>query len=154
EALWNGGRLFYVGAGTSGRLGVLDAAEAPPTFGVPPDKIIAIIAGGTKALTRSVEGAEDNEKAGAKNLRKYRPSKKDVVLGISSGATTPYVHAALKEAKRRSLRTIWMVCTPVAERPPYVDVVISLLTGPEVITGSTRMKAGSATKMVLNMIST
>jgi N-acetylmuramic acid 6-phosphate etherase len=154
EAFARDGRLFYVGAGTSGRLGVLDAAESPPTFGVPPTRVQALIAGGKGALTRSVEGAEDDAKKGAKEIAAKKPTRKDVVIGISAGSTTAYVRGALLEARRRKARTVLITCTPLSERGDFADLVITALTGPEVLTGSTRMKAGSATKMILNTIST
>lgn len=154
EAFQNGGRLIYVGAGSSGRLGVLDASEAPPTFGVPRTRVNALIAGGSRALTHSVEGAEDDPKQGAKEIAKKKPGKNDVVIGISAGSTAAFVHGALKEAKKRKAKTVLLTCTPLFETARFADLVITLLVGPEVLTGSTRMKAGSATKMVLNTIST
>lgn len=154
NAFAQGGRLFYAGAGTSGRLGALDAAECPPTFGVPKGQVIALIAGGKRALTDAIEGAEDRVQAGVKDLSAKKPTKKDVVIGISSGSTTPYVRGVLQKAREIGCKTVLLTCTPLPERGDFVDHVITVLTGPEIITGSTRMKAGTATKMVLNMIST
>ncbi|MFH1262715.1 MAG: N-acetylmuramic acid 6-phosphate etherase [Pseudomonadota bacterium] len=154
ESFAKGGRLFYVGAGTSGRLGVLDAAECPPTFGVEPTQVQALIAGGRRTLTRSAEGAEDNAKAGAREIAAKKVTRKDVVIGISAGSTTAYVLGALQEARKRKARTALLTCTPLRDRGDFVDLVITALTGPEILTGSTRMKAGSATKMILNTIST
>jgi N-acetylmuramic acid 6-phosphate etherase len=148
-----GGRLIYVGAGTSGRLGILDASECPPTFGVPRAMVQGIIAGGAKALRRSVEGAEDIAEAGAAAVRRKRVGPKDTVIGISASSLAPFVIAALKEAHRAGARTILFSCTPV-KKPPCANVVINPLVGPEIITGSTRLKAGTATKLTLNMITT
>lgn len=150
-----GGRLFYVGAGTSGRLGVLDAAEMPPTFGTDPELVQGIIAGGYDALVRAREGAEDRAEDGARDLeaRGVRPG--DFVLGIAASGTTPYVHGALARARALQARTGFLLCTPPSdELRARHDVVIAPLTGPEVVTGSTRMKAGTATKMVLNTLTT
>jgi N-acetylmuramic acid 6-phosphate etherase len=151
----SGGRLFYVGAGTSGRLGVLDAAEMPPTFGTHPDMVQGIIAGGQGALVRAREGAEDDPDAGAAAIEERDVGPDDFVLGIATSGTTPYVHGALRRARERGARTGFLLCTPP---PPGLreahDVVIAPLVGPEVVTGSTRMKAGTATKLVLNTIST
>ncbi|MDP7027378.1 MAG: N-acetylmuramic acid 6-phosphate etherase [Candidatus Marinimicrobia bacterium] len=149
----SGGRLFYVGTGTSGRLGVLDAAECPPTFSTNPDMVQGIIAGGYDALVRSIEGAEDIPADGATEILNYEIKTEDVVLGISASSTTPYVLGALEKAKAIGAMTGLLLCND----PPkleYVDYVIPVIVGPEVITGSTRMKAGTATKMVLNMITT
>lgn len=151
-----GGRLIYVGAGTSGRLGVLDAAEIPPTFGTDPNLVQGVIAGGHEALVRSREGAEDDPEAGRAGIADRGVSGIDVVVGIAAGSTTPYVIAAVREARRRGATTVLLTCVspenaPLAEE---VDVVIAPRTGPEPITGSTRMKAGTATKLVLNMITT
>jgi N-acetylmuramic acid 6-phosphate etherase len=147
------GRLIYVGAGTSGRLGVLDASEAPPTFHVPHGRIVGLIAGGDAALRKSSEGAEDDPMGAAAELSRLNLSIADAVLGIAAGGTTPYVLGALRIAKRFGARTGLLACTPI-QRPLACDHLIILPTGPEVLTGSTRMKAGSATKMALNMIST
>jgi N-acetylmuramic acid 6-phosphate etherase len=154
EALSRGGRLFYVGAGTSGRLGVLDAAECPPTFGVPPKMVQGILAGGKKAFGRSAEIAEDSLSAGARAIRKARVTRRDIVCGISASGKTRFVRGALGEAKKRGALRLLVTCNPSPEIGPLASVVISLLVGPEIIAGSTRLKAGTATKMVLNMIST
>jgi N-acetylmuramic acid 6-phosphate etherase len=154
EKIYRGGRFFYVGAGTSGRLGVLDAAECPPTFGVSPSVVQGIIAGGKRALWRSAEGAEDDSRAGANALRQAGADANDVVCGISASGKTPFVRGALTEAKRRKAGRILIACHPEPEIGPLADVVINPVVGPEVIAGSTRMKAGTAIKMVLNMIST
>jgi N-acetylmuramic acid 6-phosphate etherase len=149
-----GGRLIYVGAGTSGRLGVLDAAECPPTFLSPPRMVRGVIAGGWKALRRAVEGAEDHPEDGAAAMDKLKVGPRDVVMGITTGGTTPFVHGALARARERGARTIFFGCVAEDHVSLPVDVSIRVLVGPEVITGSTRLKAGTATKMVLNMIST
>jgi N-acetylmuramic acid 6-phosphate etherase len=154
EALSRGGRLFYVGAGTSGRLGVLDAAECPPTFGVSPKMVQGMIAGGKKALWRSAEAAEDSLSAGARVIRRARVNGGDVVCGISASGRTPFVRGALGEAKKRGAFRLLVACSPSPEIGPLADVVIHLPVGPETIAGSTRLKAGTATKMVLNMLST
>lgn len=150
-----GGRLFYVGAGTSGRLGVLDASECPPTFGTDPQMVQGIIAGGLDALVRSQEGAEDVAADGAAAIDVRDVGPNDVVIGIAASGTTPYVRGALERAKERGARTVILACSPppddVVER---ADVAILPLTGPEVVTGSTRLKAGTATKLVLNTITT
>ena len=148
------GRLFYVGAGTSGRLGVLDASECPPTFGTDPDLVRGIIAGGTEALTRSIEGAEDRHEDGEQAVKDNGITAKDTVVGIATGGTTPFVHGALVQAKRIGAPTIFLCCNPDTDPAEEVDVIIRPITGPEVITGSTRMKAGTATKLVLNMLTT
>ncbi|MDX1675230.1 MAG: N-acetylmuramic acid 6-phosphate etherase [Longimicrobiales bacterium] len=155
ECFRRGGRLLYVGAGSSGRLGVLDAAEMPPTFGTDPEQVQGIIAGGYGALTRAQEGAEDIASAGADAVDDRDVGEHDFVLGIASSGTTPYVHGAVARARERGARTGLLLCThPTAEQRETHDVVIAPLVGPEVITGSTRMKAGTATKMVLNTITT
>ncbi|MGH7572596.1 MAG: N-acetylmuramic acid 6-phosphate etherase [Gemmatimonadota bacterium] len=156
EAFRSGGRLLYVGAGTSGRLGVLDASECPPTFGTDPDMVQGIIAGGQDALVRAIEGAEDEPADGAAAVARRDAGPSDVILGIAAGSTTPYVIGALQEAVRRGARTVLLACVPVEdiEIASEVDLVIAPLTGPEVVAGSTRMKAGTATKLVLNMITT
>lgn len=154
SAFQSGGRLIYIGAGTSGRLGVLDAAECPPTFRSDPKMVRGIIAGGKKALWRSVEGAEDDERAALRDLRRVAPTSKDVVLGIATGGTTPYVHAALAEARRRRARTVFLACVPKSQVRAACDVDIRVLVGPEILSGSTRLKAGTATKLVLNTITT
>ena len=151
----NGGRLFYVGAGTSGRLGVLDASEMPPTYGTDPEMVQGIIAGGYAALVRAQEGAEDDPADGAAAADERDVREGDFMLGIATSGTTPYVHGALRRARERGARTGFLLCTyPSKELIETHDVVIAPLVGPEVITGSTRMKAGTATKMVLNTITT
>jgi N-acetylmuramic acid 6-phosphate etherase len=152
-ALRAGGRLFFVGAGTSGRLGVLEAAECPPTFGTPPSLVQAIIAGGRRAVFRSREGAED-DRAAARAAIARRVRGGDVVVGLSASGVTPYVRAALGEARRRGAATVAVVCNPAAARGVTADVVIAPAPGPEVVAGSTRLKAGTATKLVLNMLTT
>jgi N-acetylmuramic acid 6-phosphate etherase len=154
EAISNGGRLFYVGAGTSGRLGVLDAAECPPTFCSDPELIQGILAGGMKAMVRSSEALEDREDDGADAIAERNICDLDVVFGITAGGTTPYVHGALKEAKYRGAKTIFFCCVPPDQFPRQYDIEIRPLVGAEVLTGSTRLKAGTATKLVLNTIST
>ena len=155
EAFRAGGRLFYVGAGTSGRLGVLDASEMPPTFGIPPEMVQGVIAGGLDALVRAIEGAEDHPELGAVEIDRREVGENDVVIGIATSGTTPFVHGALRRAKERGAGTGFVLCTPPSdEMKAAYDVVIAPLVGPEVVTGSTRMKAGSATKLVLNTIST
>ena len=150
-----GGRLIYVGAGTSGRLGVLDASEMPPTYGTDPEMVVGIIAGGHVALVRAQEGAEDKPEDGARAVDERNVGKNDFVLGIATSGTTPYVHGALRRARELGARTGFLLCTyPTVEMLATHDVVIAPLVGPEVITGSTRMKAGTATKMVLNTITT
>ena len=153
-AMQAGARLFYTGAGTSGRLGVLDASECPPTFNVPPDLVTAFISGGDGALRRSVEGAEDNPEEGAKDLDAYGFQHGDVLVGIAASGRTPYVVGAMQRAQSLGGTVIALACTSGAEISKYADVAIEVLCGPEVITGSTRMKAGTATKLVLNMLST
>ncbi len=153
-AFRQGGRLFYVGAGTSGRLGVLDAAECPPTFSVPPAMVQGIMAGGTRALVRSQEGAEDRAEEGARAVRSRKVGARDVVLGITASGLTPFVHGALREASRRGARVWLLTCNPLAQRPSYLSGVVPLAVGPEVLAGSTRLKAGTATKIVLNRITT
>ena len=155
DALRTGGRLVYVGAGTSGRLGVLDAAECPPTFGTSPEIVVGVIAGGYPALVKSAEGAEDDVNAGMAAMDAARVSPHDVVVGIAASGTTPFVRAALSRAQTIGARTVIVSCSP----PPRLlvdtcDVTIVPLVGPEALTGSTRMKAGTATKLVLNTIST
>jgi N-acetylmuramic acid 6-phosphate etherase len=151
-ALRGDGRLFYAGAGTSGRLGVLDAAECPPTFGVEPDLVQAIVAGGPDTVFRSREGVEDLEASGAADVAARGVGARDVLVGVSASRRTPYVLGALAEARRLGARTVLVRCNDGPD--PCVDVVITVVPGPEAITGSTRLKAGTAQKMVLNMIST
>lgn len=155
ESFRDGGRLFYVGAGTSGRLGVLDASECPPTFGTDPEMVQGIIAGGAPALTRAQEGAEDDPGAAARAMDERDVGARDFVVGIAASGTTPYVRAALSRARERGARTGIVACsTPPADVLASVDVAIVPIVGPEVVTGSTRMKAGTATKLVLNTITT
>lgn len=155
DSFRKGGRLIYVGAGTSGRLGVLDASEMPPTYRVDPEMVVGIIAGGYAALVRAQEGAEDHPEDGAKALDERNVGPDDFVMGIATSGTTPYVHGALARARELGARTAFLVCTyPTEKIVAAADIVIAVLVGPEVVTGSTRMKAGTATKMVLNTIST
>jgi N-acetylmuramic acid 6-phosphate etherase len=154
EAFKKGGRLFYIGAGTSGRLGVLDAAECPPTFGTDPKMIKGIIAGGYVSLIRSREGVEDNIAAAWRDIGKNKVGPRDIVLGITASKRTPYVLEGLREAKRRGAKTIFLCCNPRKATPAEFDLAICPIVGPEVIAGSSRMKAGTAQKIVLNMIST
>ncbi len=154
DAWSHGGRLVYVGAGTSGRLGVLDAAECPPTFRSDPSMVRGIIAGNRKALWRSVEGAEDDPKAAKAAIGDLKVNRRDVVMGIATGGTTPFVHAALTAARRYKATTVFFACVPKSQVAADCDIDIRVLTGPEVLTGSTRLKAGTATKLVLNMITT
>ena len=150
-----GGRLLYVGAGTSGRLGVLDAAECPPTFGTPPEMVVGIIAGGLPALVRSVEGAEDDVNTGLGEMDARRVGPKDVVVGIAASGTTPFVRAALSRAQTLGARTVLVSCSePPALLRETCDVCVTVLVGPEIVTGSTRMKSGTATKLVLNTLTT
>jgi N-acetylmuramic acid 6-phosphate etherase len=154
ERLRGGGRLFYIGAGTSGRLGVLDASECPPTFGVSPEMVQGIIAGGDTALRNSIEGAEDEPETGAADLRERGVSDRDVVVGIAASGRTPYVLGALREARAVGAYAIAVVNTRPAEMEAAADLSITAVTGPEVLTGSTRLKAGTAQKMILNLLST
>ena len=151
--LQSGGRLIYVGSGTSGRLGVLDAAECPPTFSVDPELVQGIIAGGNDALVRSIEGAEDDPADGARAVVNYDITAADTILGITASSSTPFVLGALEKAKEIGAITGFLICNNPPELE-YIDHLIAIIVGPEVITGSTRMKAGTATKMVLNMITT
>jgi N-acetylmuramic acid 6-phosphate etherase len=153
-AFERGGRLFYIGAGTSGRLGVLDASECPPTYNVPPDLVQGIIAGGEAALTRSVEAVEDDPAAGAHDLKQRNFGDRDVAVGIAASGRTPYVLGAVRAARELGATTIGISCTPASELSANVDLAIEALTGPEIVTGSTRMKAGTATKLILNMLTT
>lgn len=149
-----GGRLFYCGAGTSGRLGVLDAAECPPTFGTDPGTVIGLIAGGREALIRAVEGAEDDREAGETDLRAHEFSSSDVLVGIAAGGRTPYVLGAADYARTRGAKVIALVCCKNSELSKHADLTIAPVPGPEVIAGSTRLKSGTCQKMVLNMLST
>jgi len=149
-----GGRLVYLGAGTSGRLGVLDAAECPPTFNTPPEMVVGVIAGGYGAMTRSVEGAEDRPQAAVEDLQSIGLGGKDVVVGIATSGRTPYVLGGLEYARRQGAATIGLSCNQDASLAACVDLAITPVVGPEVISGSTRLKAGTATKMVLNLLTT
>ena len=154
KSLDSGGRVFYIGAGTSGRLGVLDASECPPTYSVPSDWFIGLIAGGDDALRRSIEGAEDDQFQAEEDLEKYNISSNDLLIGISCSGAAKYVISALEYAKKKSAKTVYLITNPVPYLSTSVDKVIAVDTGPEIVAGSTRMKAGTATKMILNMIST
>ncbi|RYZ24165.1 MAG: N-acetylmuramic acid 6-phosphate etherase [Chitinophagaceae bacterium] len=149
-----GGRLFYVGAGTSGRLGILDASECPPTYGVPAGLVVGIIAGGTHAIQNAVEGAEDDAAQGWKDLEAHHITDLDVVLGIAASGTTPYVIGALEACRERDIITGSLCCNPGAPLSAAAQFPIEVVVGPEVVTGSTRMKSGTAQKLVLNMVST
>lgn len=153
-AFRRGGRMFYIGAGTSGRLGLLDASECPPTFGVAPDLVQGIIAGGEAALSRATETTEDDPAIGARDLTARAFTANDILTGIAASGRTPYVLGAVAEAKRLGATTIGVSCTPDSELARAVDIAITPLVGPEVIAGSTRMKAGTAQKLVLNMLTT
>ncbi len=154
ERIGQGGRLIYLGAGTSGRLGVLDASECPPTFSTPPDMVVGLIAGGPPALTRAMEGAEDKPHSAVHQLQDIGLTNKDVVVGIASSGRTPYVIGGLRYARQTGAYAIGFACTDGALLSEVSDLMIAPITGPEVITGSTRLKAGTATKMVLNMLTT
>ena len=149
-----GGRLFYIGAGTSGRLAVVDASECPPTYGVPYGLVIAVMAGGDKAITTSIEYAEDDREQGWKDLEAFNISDKDVVVGIAASGTTPYVIAALEECRKKGIVTGSISCNPDSPVSAVADFPVEVVVGPEFVTGSTRMKSGTAQKLVLNMIST
>jgi N-acetylmuramic acid 6-phosphate etherase len=149
-----GGRIVFIGAGTSGRLGVLEAAELPPTFGIPARRAVAIMAGGAGAVGRAREGVEDDAQAGASAARRLRLTRRDVVIGISASGVTPFVQAAVAQAKRTGAGIVAITCDPGSPLKRVADVFIVLATGPEVVAGSTRLKAGTATKMALNMITT
>jgi N-acetylmuramic acid 6-phosphate etherase len=154
QAFLQGGRLFYIGAGTSGRLGVVDASECPPTYGVPQDMVVGIIAGGDGAIRRAVEFAEDNETLAWEDLQKYHIHSKDVVIGIAASGRTPYVIGGVKKAKEMGIKTACVVCNLNSALAAAVDLPIEVVVGPEFVTGSTRMKAGTAQKLVLNMLTT
>ena len=154
ESFSRGGRLFYIGSGTSGRLGVLDASECPPTFGVNPEMVQGLIAGGERALIRAVEGAEDNRELAEKNLRDKNFSSTDVLVGITASGRTPYVLSGVDFAKKIGAVTVGVSCVENSALAKAVDIAITPVTGAEAVTGSTRMKAGTATKMVLNMLTT
>ena len=154
EAFQQGGRLFYMGAGTSGRLGVLDAAECPPTFGVDPGMVVGLIAGGEKAFIKAVEGAEDSRELGRQDLESHQLTQKDFVIGIAASGRTPYVLGGLAYAKEMGCRTAAIACNPGSAIGKAADLAIEVEVGPEVLTGSTRLKSGTAQKLILNMIST
>lgn len=154
DRLWNGGRLIYLGCGTSGRLGILDAVECPPTFSADPDQIIGLIAGGYDAIFKAVEGAEDNKELGANDLKDLNLTSADVVVGLAASGRTPYVIGGLEYAKSIGVRVISVTCCPGSVIDSIADIGIAPMPGPEVVTGSTRMKSGTAQKMVLNMLST
>jgi N-acetylmuramic acid 6-phosphate etherase len=154
QALRRGGRIVFVGAGTSGRLGVLESAEMPPTFGTSPDLVLAVMAGGKNAILRAKEGVEDNYEEGSRSINRLRPTKKDVVIGVSASGMTQFVRGALTRARRAGSKIVFVTCDPRTELQTFVDLTIAPAVGPEVIAGSTRLKAGTATKMVLNMLTT
>jgi len=149
-----GGRIFYLGAGTSGRLGVLDASEVPPTYGLNPDRVIALISGGDKALRDSIDKAEDDPQQAWRELQQWRPTQLDTIIGVAASGTTPYVVGAVQEARRHNITTACITNNPDTPLAASVDFPIEVITGPEFVTGSTRMKAGTAAKMLLNMITT
>jgi N-acetylmuramic acid 6-phosphate etherase len=154
DALGSGGRLIYVGTGTSGRIAALDASECPPTFNVPPSKVQFVMAGGVRALSRAVEADEDSRELGVREIRKKKPGKKDVVIGIAASGRTPFTVAAVEYARKAGAKTIALACNPDSPLEKAADLAIVVETGPEVVSGSTRMKAGTAEKLVLNMLST
>ena len=154
QALRKGGRIIFVGAGTSGRLGIVESAEMPPTFGTSPELVQAIMAGGKSAILKPKEGVEDNYEEGARAITRLRPAKHDVVVGVSASGMTPFVRGALTRARRASSKIIFVTCDPRTELQTFVDLTIAPGVGPEVIAGSTRLKAGTATKIVLNMLTT
>jgi N-acetylmuramic acid 6-phosphate etherase len=148
------GRVIFVGAGTSGRLGIVESAEMPPTFGTQPDMVQAVMAGGKNAFLHTKEGAEDNYEEGARAISRLKPTKKDVVVGVSASGMTPYVRGGLTRARKAGAKIIFVTCDPRTELQTFVDLTIAPAVGPEVIAGSTRLKAGTATKLVLNMLTT
>jgi N-acetylmuramic acid 6-phosphate etherase len=154
QALRKGGRLIFIGAGTSGRLGILEAAEIPPTFGTDPLQVRAVMAGGTRAIVQAREGVEDNYEEGSRSIARLRPSSKDVVVGVSASGMTPFVRGGLNRARTTGAKIIFVTCFPGTALQTFVDLTIAPSVGPEVIAGSTRLKAGTATKMVLNMLTT
>ncbi len=154
EKMKEGGRLFYIGAGTSGRLGILDASEIPPTFGAPPEWVVGLIAGGDSAIRKAVEAAEDNPRQAWLDLQEYLIDEKDTVVGIAASGTTPYVVGGLKDCQANGITTACITCNPGSPLAAVANYPIEVITGPEFVTGSTRMKAGTAQKLVLNMIST
>jgi N-acetylmuramic acid 6-phosphate etherase len=153
-ALQRGGRIVFVGAGTSGRLGILESAEMPPTFGTEPDLVQAVMAGGRSAAFRAKEGVEDNYEEGARSVSRLRPTKKDVVIGVSASGMTQFVRGALTRARKAGATILFVTCDPKTELQTFVDLTIAPAVGPEIIAGSTRLKAGTATKMVLNILTT
>jgi N-acetylmuramic acid 6-phosphate etherase len=154
QALRGGGRIVFVGAGTSGRLGVLEAAEMPPTFGTPDELVLAVMAGGKSAILHPKEGVDDNYEEGARSINRLEPSRRDVVIGVSASGMTPFVRGALTRARRQGSKIIFITCDPRTELQTFVDLTIAPAVGPEVIAGSTRLKAATATKLVLNMLTT
>jgi N-acetylmuramic acid 6-phosphate etherase len=154
QALRKGGRLVFIGAGTSGRLATLEAAEIPPTFGTPPTMVRAVMAGGHRALVRAREGVEDDYEEGSRAIARLRPTSKDVLVGVSASGMTPFVRGGLNRARRAGAKIVFVTCYPQTELQAFVDLTIAPAVGPEVIAGSTRLKAGTATKMVLNMLTT
>src|SRR5262249_31334452 len=152
QALRRGGHIIFVGAGTSGRLGVLESAEMPPTFGTTPEMVRAIMAGGENALVRAKEGIEDSHEEGARSRNRRRRGKKDVVIGVSASGMTQFVRGALTRARKAGSKIVFITCDPRTELQTFVDLTIAPAVGPEVIAGSTRLKAGTATKIVLNML--
>jgi N-acetylmuramic acid 6-phosphate etherase len=154
DALGNGGRLIYVGTGTSGRIAALDASECPPTFNVPPSTVQFVMAGGVRALSRAVEADEDSRELGVREIRKKKPGKTDVVIGIAASGRTPFTVAAVEYARKAGAKTIALACNPDSPLERAAELAIVVETGPEVVSGSTRMKAGTAEKLVLNMLST
>ncbi len=154
ERIKKGGRLFYLGAGTSGRLGILDASEIPPTFGVPYDLVIGLIAGGDAAIRKAVESAEDDPEQAWKDMAPYKPTVRDVVVGIAASGRTPYVIGAVRTARKKGLLTACITSNPGTDLAASVDIPIEIIVGPEFVTGSTRMKSGTAAKLALNMITT
>ncbi len=154
QRLRDGGRLLYIGAGTSGRLGVLDASECPPTFNTPPSMVVGIIAGGREALTNAIEGAEDNPQLSIDDLQAHQLSERDVLVGIATSGRTPYVISALQYARSIGAAAIGLACNAQSEMAHVADIMITPVVGPEVVSGSTRLKAGTATKLVLNMLTT
>jgi len=154
KALRKGGRIVFVGAGTSGRLGIVESAEMPPTFGTNPNLVQGIMAGGKNAIIRAKEGSEDNYEEGARAITRLDPTKKDVVVGVSASGMTPFVRGALTSARKAGSRVVFVTCDPRNELQAFVDLTIAPAVGPEIIAGSTRLKAGTATKIVLNMLTT
>jgi len=150
----SGGRLFYIGAGTSGRLGILDASEIPPTYGLDHDRVIGLIAGGDSAIRKAVEFAEDNEEGAWIDLSKFQLNEKDTVVGITASGTTPYVLGGIKKCRENNIFTAGISCNPNSPLSDLAEIAIEVVVGPEVVTGSTRMKSGTAQKMILNLIST